>query len=272
MTLHGQMLTFEEQGHTYSLYVSRPEHAAGPLPAVIVLQEIWGLNAHIKDIADRFAAEGYLAVSPDLYAVEGSRPDLLTDERVNEVRAFLRQAPPQAFRDPAVRAEALASLPEAQRNRIAPSANTLLSAFGRMPELMEITAATFRFLKHSELCTGQIASVGFCMGGGISAGLAAAEPELNGAVVFYGRLPAELAAEIHSPVLGFFGELDTGITSLVPDFAEAMKQQEKDFDYVIYNNAKHAFFNNTGDGYDPEAAKDAWGKTISFLEASISSQ
>ncbi|WJH37270.1 dienelactone hydrolase family protein [Paenibacillus sp. CC-CFT747] len=170
------------------MYVSRPANVKEPLPAVLVLQEVWGVSAHIRDVTDRFAKAGYVAAAPDLYAENGERPELLSDERIERVRTFLHSAPPQAFRDPAVREAALAERPEAERRLVQPSADALLAMPGRLPELVERTRAAYRFLQRYEPANGRTAAVGYCLGGALSARLAAAEPELAGAVVYYGRL------------------------------------------------------------------------------------
>lgn len=265
MTLRNEDVTIEENGKVYSFFTTRLAGSRGPLPAVLVLQEIWGANAHIRDIGERFAKAGYFAVVPDLFADNGQRPELLSDERLDHVRDFLHKSPPQAFRDPAAQAEALSKLPEEERQVVRPSLEVLMKTTGDTPKLLDIVQAAFRYARRSEGCSGQVAAVGFCRGGNLAAELASAEPELAGAVVFYGRLHEGMAPTIQCPVLGLFGGLDPGITSLVPDFARAMEAQGKSFAPHVYDNARHAFFNDTGGGYDPHVSRDAWVRTLSFL-------
>ncbi|WNQ10596.1 dienelactone hydrolase family protein [Paenibacillus aurantius] len=269
MPITSEWLTYEDGGQVHRMYVSRPANVKEPLPAVLVLQEVWGVSAHIRDVTDRFAKAGYVAAAPDLYAENGERPELLSDERIERVRTFLHSAPPQAFRDPAVREAALAERPEAERRLVQPSADALLAMPGRLPELVERTRAAYRFLQRYEPANGRTAAVGYCLGGALSARLAAAEPELAGAVVYYGRLAGELAEGIRCPVLGFFGGLDAGINALVPDFARAMEEQGKAFTSHMYDGAKHAFFNDTGAGYSVEASRDSWVRTLAFLRDTL---
>jgi len=265
LNLRNEDVMIEDNGKVYPLYTSRLAGARGPLPAVLVLQEIWGANAHIRDIGDRFAKAGYFAIVPDLFADNGQRPELLSDERLKHVGDFLHSSPPQAFRDPVAQAEALAKLPEDRRRIVQPSLELLLRTTNDTPKLLDIIQAAYRYARRSEACSGQVAAVGFCRGGALAAELASSEPELAGAVVFYGRLHEGMAPTIQCPVLGLFGELDQGITSLVPDFARAMEEQGKSFMPHVYDNGRHAFFNDTGGGYDPHIARDAWVKTLSFL-------
>jgi carboxymethylenebutenolidase len=108
------------------------------------------------------------------------------------------------------------------------------------------------------------------MGGGYSILLAEHEPKLAACVVNYGALPTEPKdiARIQAPVLGNFGADDRGITpDAVHAFERAMKAAGKSADLKIYDGAGHAFENpNNKTGYRPAAAKDAWGRTLAFLE------
>jgi carboxymethylenebutenolidase len=112
--------------------------------------------------------------------------------------------------------------------------------------------------------------VGFCWGGARSFTLATESDRLRAAVVFYGNTPPlERLAQVHCPLLGLYGETDKQITSRVPETAEAMKRAGKRFEYKIYTGAGHAFFNDTGERYNAEAAKDAWTRTLAFLRKNL---
>jgi len=104
------------------------------------------------------------------------------------------------------------------------------------------------------------------MGGALAALLAAEEPALSAAVIFYGASPpAERAAAIACPVLGLYGGDDPRITAGVPDFAEAMWRAGRRFEHRVYPATPHAFFNDTRPTYRAEAARDAWARTLAFL-------
>jgi carboxymethylenebutenolidase len=266
MTLVKERLVIEQNGVSRVIHTSRLANASGPLPAVLVIQEIWGVDGHILDVTDRFAKAGYLAVAPDLYAENGERPRELTDEQVQETRRFLRSGKANLFADADAREAALAALPDAERSSMKPAVDNLLGASRRIPEFVETLRAAFRFLEDFDGCRGQrIAAVGFCLGGALAAMLAAVEPALAGAVVYYGRLNPDSAAGISSPILGFFGGSDPGVTGLVPAFAEAMTAEGKPFDYQIFEAAPHAFFNDTNPAYHAAASRSAWSQTLSFL-------
>ena len=92
---------------------------------------------------------------------------------------------------------------------------------------------------------------------------------MSASIIYYGPIPANLDAvkNISNPVLGHYGELDKPITSQVPRLAEEMKKNGKSFEYKIYADSPHAFnSDDRPDRYRPEAAKEAWGRTLEFFK------
>jgi carboxymethylenebutenolidase len=115
----------------------------------------------------------------------------------------------------------------------------------------------------------RIAIVGWCMGGGYAADFAVKQPRLAGLVINYGALPSDPndLQQIAAPVLGNFGADDKGITPAdVNQFQDYLKKIGRYVDVKIYPGAGHAFENpNNTNGYRPQAAADAWARTVSFL-------
>ena len=103
------------------------------------------------------------------------------------------------------------------------------------------------------------------MGGALSAALATQDPKHAGSLVFYGRPPHQNITEIQCPILGFYGGEDQNITSLIPDFEEKMKKNGKSFEAIVYPNGKHAFFNDTNPTYNNRYARDAFARSLNFL-------
>jgi carboxymethylenebutenolidase len=136
---------------------------------------------------------------------------------------------------------------------------------GHLTGAAEYLRNTFPFTK------GQgIVSVGFCMGGALSAMLASEDTELKGAVIFYGSAPSlERIATIACPVLGFYGELDTRLVAELPAFEAAMKAADKALEYIVYPQAQHAFFNDTRPSYQNIAASSAYARLLSFLQETL---
>ncbi len=211
---------------TLSGYLSKPMKK-GRYPAILDIHENRGLNEHTRDVARRFAAAGFVALASDALSRKGGTASFETPEKARE-------------------------------------------AFGSL-NMAEVTGdlnAGLAFLNsHPFVKKGKLASIGFCWGGARSFALATEPNNLKAAVVFYGTAPSEeQLAKVRVHVLGIYGSKDERITSKVPEVAAAMKRLNKNYEYKIYEGAEHAFFNDTGNRYDAEAAKDAWDKTLAFLK------
>jgi carboxymethylenebutenolidase len=226
-----ETVNFRSGDETVSAYLAVPD-SAGPHPALIVIHEWWGLNDWVKEQAQKFAEQGYVALAVDLY-----RGKVAYDPNLaHELSRGLAQD--QAIRDLKAAFDYLASRADVRKDKIG--------------------------------------SVGWCMGGGFSLLLAVNEPKLAACVVNYGSMPTDKdkIQQIQAPVLGNFGAEDRGITpSAVGAFEEAMKTAHKSIDVKIYDGAGHAFENpNNKLGYREAAARDAWVRTLDFLERTLKRQ
>jgi carboxymethylenebutenolidase len=269
MAVKGTWINYEDQRG----YFAFPENAQMPLPAIIVIQEIGGVNEHIEDVTRRFAAAGYAALAPDLFAVNGVRPAALTPERIKKAMKFMRQLPPTAWGNPAARDTELAKLPESDRMEIGETFGQLSPSPGRLPEYIPQLRKAIRHLKGKQPETKEqkVACVGFCMGGGLSALLACEEPEISGAAVFYGSTPpAEKIPSINCPVIGFYGANDQRINPGISIFEEAMRNAGKPYEHFVYEGANHAFFNDDGQSYNVKAVRDSFVRLMTFFYKTLS--
>jgi carboxymethylenebutenolidase len=218
----------DADGETLMGYLARPADG-DPQPAVVVIQEWWGLNEHIKDVTRRFAREGFVALAPDLYhGAVTSEPD--------EARKLVMEL----------------DMAEAVR---------------------EIQAAIDYLQTLPSVAGSQAGIVGFCMGGGLALETAVAEADIGAAVAFYGRpLSPERAAQIQAPVLGLYGADDGGIpVDDVRAMEEGLNNEGIENEIHIYEGAGHAFFNDTRESYNEEAATDAWERTLNWFRQRLSS-
>jgi len=210
-------------------YVARPA-GSGPWPAVVVIQEAFGLNEHIKDVARRVAGEGYLALAPDLFYRGGKGRTAGYDDL--------------------------------------PTALGLMGAL-KDDEIVADVASAIAYLEtQPSVRTGRIGITGFCMGGRVSYLAACALPdEIAAAVPYYGGgIPIDRTATLRAPVLAFFGEDDPYIPlDQVEKLRAEAKRLGKNVEIVVYPKAPHGFFCNERDSYRPEAAKDAWERTTAFF-------
>lgn len=231
--LTGEMIAYKSGDMMIPAYFSRPAKNKKNAPAVLVIHEVFGLNDHIKSIADRFAREGYNALAPNLFVRAAAPP------------------PKDASDIPALR-KAVSSIP----NDVA----------------IKDMQAGLDYMKTIKDLRPRFASIGFCMGGGFSYQLAAHTHDLAGAAIFYGRTPIELVPQVSCPLLGSFGALDTGIPpEKLKEFEDALHKAGKQIDLKIYPNAKHGFFNDSRpEAYNAEAAMDAWQRTLKFFRERLS--
>jgi carboxymethylenebutenolidase len=128
--------------------------------------------------------------------------------------------------------------------------------------------AALAWLSRMPGATGKVGAVGFCWGGGLVNTLAAAEPELDAGVAYYGATaPAADVPAIRSPLLLHYGELDTRINAGIPAFEAALKTAGKTYEAHVYEGAHHAFNNDTSpERYNKAAADLAWSRTVGWFE------
>jgi len=264
--LKSQWIEYQAAGVPVRAYMAWPKRVEEPLPAVLVIQEVWGVDGHIQDLVRRFATAGYAALAPDLYS-HGGKPSAFAPERIEAVKTFLDTVPPVVWTNPQERDKAVAGLPEPERTRVGETLGLLLSPARPMEQYVTDLRASVAYLRAHGMCQGQrIGATGYCMGGGLSALLACVEPELSGAAIYYGSAPsADRLNGIRCPLLGFYGGEDLRITEGVPAFADALRKAGKAFEYHIYPGAPHAFFNDERRSYRVAAARDAWARTLAFF-------
>jgi carboxymethylenebutenolidase len=214
-------------------YVARPARG-GPHSGLMVFQEAFGVNSHIRNVAERFAEQGYVAIAPELFhrtAPRGFEGD---------------------YKDfPSVKPHFQAMTNEAAEADV---------------------RATFDWLRsNQQVNANQISCVGFCMGGRVSF-LANSVVPVRKAVSFYGGGIApgllDRAAKLHGPALLIWGGLDKHIT---PEHrkavTDALSAQRKTYVNVEFSNADHAFFCDDRAAYEPHAARQAWALTLEFLQS-----
>jgi len=276
MELSSEQIDYDSPAGGVSAYMTRPVAADGPLPGVVVIQEVWGVDRHIRDVADRIAGAGYVALAPDLYSAGAGRPPVLAAARVDAAKTFLNSIPTGEWMavlgDNARRAEALSKLPEKRARELGETIAALFGGMGGDSERhVDVLRAAIAFLGDHPACGGRsVGSIGFCLGGGLSARLACEEPRLSAAVVYYGSSPdTEHVGSIHCPLRGFYGQDDPRILGGLPAFDAALSAAGADHELRIYANTGHAFFNDTRPSYRPEAARDAWSRTLAFLAQTL---
>ncbi|MFN2434362.1 MAG: dienelactone hydrolase family protein [Nitrososphaeraceae archaeon] len=236
--LQNKTVNYYDQANGYLVYPSTPnenksENSNGTLPAVVMIHENKGLNDHIKNMANLLARNGYVVLAVDLF-----KGEVTTDRnRSSELTQYVRD------------------------NQNIATAN-LQSAVKYLASLPNVNAE-------------KIASLGWCFGGGQSLQLAlnSQDHPLSATIIYYGRLMTDNAtlSAIKWPVLGIFGDQDSSIpVDTVKAFESALNSNGIPNEIYIFKGVGHAFANPSGDNYAPTETKDAWDKTLSFLDKHLS--
>jgi carboxymethylenebutenolidase len=203
------------------------------LPAVVMIHEWWGLNDNIKNMADELAKEGYVVLAVDLY------------------NGHVATSPDQAMK--------LVNLARENQNE---SLSNLKAAVSYLKTLDNVNAS-------------KIAAFGWCFGGGQALQLALnsnIDSPLAATILYYGNLVTdqEQLSKITGPVLGIFGGQDQSIpTTDVQKFEDALNANNITNEIYVYEGVGHAFANPTGASFAPDELKDAWHKTLEFLNKNL---
>lgn len=225
--LQASMIEFTMGTQKVFGYLSQPR-SGGPSPAVLVIHENRGLQEHFKDVTRRLAKAGYVAFALDLASHEGGTERYAAD--LARVSAILGQTAPEqqvATMNAAVRH--LQGLPSVRRDRI------------------------------GAMC--------YCFGGGMTWRLATQNADLRAAVPYYGSNPPLAdVPKIKAAVLAIYGEQDTRLNAGIPAVRQALQNARVVHEIVIYPNADHAFFNDTSERYNAQAAGEAWTRTLGWFE------
>jgi carboxymethylenebutenolidase len=200
-------------------------------PVVLVVQEIFGVHEHIKDICRRLAKLGYMGVAPELYARQG---DVSKMTNIQDIIS-----------------KVISKVPDAQ-------------------VMSDLDASATWAQKSGKGDTGRLGITGFCWGGRIVWLYAAHSAKLKAGVAWYGRLvgntneltpknPIDMAGSLKAPVLGLYGGKDTGIPlDTIEKMSAALKAAGNPSEIIVYPEAGHGFNADYRPGYNKEAAEDGW--------------
>ena len=218
-------------------YRAMPE-GSGPFATILVIQEIFGVHEHIKDICRRLAKQGFYAVAPALYARQG---DVSTMGDVQQILS-----------------EVVAKVPDAQ--------------------VMSDLDATVAFAKGSgDANVERLGITGFCWGGRVVWLYSAHNPQVKAGVAWYGRIvgdhtdltpknPIDVAPTFKTPVLGLYGGQDQGIpVDTVEQMKAILAKGSSGSEFVIYPEAGHAFNADYRPSYVESAAKDGWQRMLAWF-------
>lgn len=215
---------------------------AGAHPTILVVQEIFGVHEHIKDICRRLAKIGYLAIAPELYARQGD---------VSKMTDFGE-----------IISKVVSKVPDSQ-----------------VMSDLDATVAWAKKSGHGD--TTKLGITGFCWGGRIVWLYAAHNPDLKAGVAWYGRLvgkpddlhpknPIDLAGSLKAPVLGLYGGEDMGIPNdTVEQMQKALKEASKSSEIVLYPKTPHGFHADYRPSYRKAEAEDGWKRLVAWYQKNL---
>ncbi len=271
MEIKSEMTSYPgESGKEIAAYLAMPT-SNGSSPGVVLIHDIFGLKAHIKDVAERIAREGYVVLTPNLYSSDPELMDAFSDSNISLSMKFMGKVDRSRMRDSTYMQEMLSKEPEAERQIIS---KLFAKMFGGMPndKLIENGVKAVEFLNSKDFVKkGKIATMGFCFGGGISGNISC-RTKTAACVIFYGQNPSpiELVEKMECPVLGLYGVEDERINSELDKFVSELTRRKKEFEIKVYDGAAHAFFDNTNPQvYNEKAAIDSWKRVLELFERSL---
>ena len=227
---HGEWATVSRSGSdSIRAWVVYPERKT-KAPVVIVIHEIYGLSTWVRAVADQLAADGFIAIAPDLLTMtpRAAGSDTLTQQEASTAIRTLDAAWVQQQIDNAAK-------------------------YG-----MALPAAQQRY-----------GIVGYCWGGGVSFAPATHSPSLGASVVYYGTSPpTERLASVKAPVLGLYGGNDARVDATIPPADSAMRAMGKTYVHHIYDGAGHGFLRQQSgaNGANATATQQAWPATIAWFK------
>jgi carboxymethylenebutenolidase len=222
------------EGDSIRAWVVYPERST-KAPVIVVVHEIFGLSGWIRSVADQLAADGFIAIAPDLLTMK--------------------------------------NLPDGPDSVLAPLATAAIRTLdpARVQRQLDAVAQYGMSLPAAEKKYG---IVGFCWGGGVSFAHAVHSPSLRASVVYYGvSPPAPDLAAVHAPVLGLYGGSDARVDATIPSADSAMRVLGRTYEHVIYPGAGHGFLRQQSgmEGANLAAARAAWPATLAWFRKYLGS-
>ena len=227
---HGEWINYDAGGgDMVQAWVAYPERS-DPAPVVVVIHDIRAMSDWARAVGDQLAADGFIAVVPDLLSGKGPGGGGTDSFSANEVGRAIRDLAPADVN---------------RRLRAAAAYGTSLPS-----------------------ATDQVGVVGFCWGGSTSFAFAVDYADLDAAVVYYGTSPpTETLASIRAPVLGLYAGDDNRVNSTIPAAQAELDRLGKRYEVNFYDGAGHGFLGRQSgqDGANQAASQAAWPATISFF-------
>ncbi|AUG98697.1 dienelactone hydrolase family protein [Pectobacteriaceae bacterium CE70] len=229
--------TIPSQGDALPAYIAKPADKTGPFAVVLVVQEIFGVHEHIRDVCRRLAKQGYLAIAPELYFRQGDA------QQYTDIQQLITGL--------------VSNVPDSQ-------------------VMADLDHTANWAIKHGGDAS-RLGITGFCWGGRICWLYAAHNPQLKAAVAWYGKMtgnktlnnpdhPVDIAKDLAAPVLGLYGAQDDSIPlEQVETMRQALRAANANAEIIVYPDAGHAFYADYRPSYHAESAQDGWQRMLEWF-------
>lgn len=229
---HGEWVDIDHDGTPIKTFVVYPERSDNA-PVVIIIHEIFGMSEWVRGVADALAAQGFIALAPDLLSGKGPNGGASDSFESDDIRDAIRQLSNE--------------------------------------EVHARLDAVAKYAVNLPASTEEVGVVGYCWGGTMTFSYAAhAGERIGAAIVYYGTGPTDAAdyKSIDAPVLGLYGEDDARVNSTIAASKDAMDGTGNPYETHIFEGAGHGFLRQQEgrDGANLAAAKEAWSRTIGFFK------
>ncbi len=267
MDVKTEEITYKTRSDLISGHIAYPA-AEGKYPAIVLIHEIFGIDDHIKKVADRIAAEGYVVLAPHLFSSK-ALSGVLTPENIGAAMKFMMSIPMDKQRDPEFRAAALAKLDEKSKAAV-DGVNEMLFQNRPTKLFVRYLSSGVDYLNSRDNVNGKIGSAGFCFGGGMSINLACTG-KTDASIIFYGENPTPIGKlkGVKGAVMGLYGGEDHRINANIDKLVKGLVKYQKPFTVKVFPGAHHAFFNDTRPHYNKEAAEDSWRMMTKFFRDNL---
>jgi carboxymethylenebutenolidase len=232
---HGEWVSIRSGGgDSLRAWVAYPERST-KAPVILVVHEVYGLSSWVRSVADQLAADGFIAIAPDLLTMK--------------------------------------NLPDGPDSVIAPLAVAAIRSLDPAWIQRQLDAVA-RYGMSLPAAQKKYGIVGFCWGGGVSFAHAVHSPSLGASVVYYGVSPATTDLEsVRAPVLGLYGGSDTRVDATIPPADSALRRLGRTYEHNVYPGAGHGFLRQQSgmDGANLAAARAAWPATVAWFRKYLES-
>jgi carboxymethylenebutenolidase len=268
MEIESKDMKYKTNDDEIEAYLSRPK-GDGKYPGVVLIHAIFGVDDHMKEVANRLASEGYVVLTPALFSSKKLSPTL-TQQSIGVTLKFMMSIPPEKQRDQEYRNKEMEKLGPGEKEAVE-KVNQVLFVNRPIDLFVEYLSSGVDYLASTGYTNGKMGSAGFCFGGGMSINLACTG-KTDASIIFYGENPNPIdkIKNVKGAVMGLYGGEDARINAKIDELVKALVENKRPFTIKVFPGAYHGFFDDTKPMYNKQAAEDSWRMLLKFYKDNLS--